>query len=493
MTSDVPLPCALFPPYVEPALYIRCYLIEFSARIFLPPLQLATIAPFNERPTPPPFDLTNFLDQSPFIPSLGPDFDLTDEVLSDLYSEMQPPGNKDETSTDISLAAMNVLFDQPHTLSEAQRFPPAGPSKYNTHNRSISLGSAPPVSEGAQHPVLSIPSLQHYPDTPMGHTHSPTTSRLSPGSPYQRHSSNSKKRMHDDNSEDEGQSSEMEPPGPNATEEEKKVYKRRLNTRAARRSRKKRVLESQSLREENSKLKTEIAVWKERAYMLERLLATHGIRCPNLSRWGCRLSIIFLINTDIPLSKVRSLGNLTDSDFPTDLTFISALFLSLLLGLHCFTLLYSVVYTRSFVDFARCPILYTRIRGPTYTFLLRRDFQCVVIPFNRYTLQYFYSLNYSGGTLFLFIYLIVEVRRSRPVRTLTSQRIIPTALQLSNHSTHWYQIFTPTLRSIPICRNTYQKIGAQKSAHQSELSMWWSIVTWHIRLSHFIPYSLTRY
>jgi hypothetical protein len=197
---------------------------------------------------------------------------------------MQPPGNTDETSTDISLAAMSVLFDQPHTLSGAQRFSPAGPSKYNTHNRSISLGSAPPVSEGAQHPVLSIPSLQLYPDTLMeSHSHSPTTSRLSPGSPYQR-LSNFKKRIHDDNSDDEAQSSEMEPPGPNATEDEKKLYKRRLNTRAARRSRKKRVLEAQSLREENSKLKTEIAVWKERAHMLERLLATHGIRSPNLSR-----------------------------------------------------------------------------------------------------------------------------------------------------------------------------------------------------------------
>lgn len=278
-----PLPCVLF----SGAIYIRCYLIEFL-RILRPPLQLATIAPFNEHPTPPPFDLTNFLDHSPFIPSLGPDFDLTDEVLSDLafdYSEMQPPGNTDETSTDISLAAMSVLFDQPHTLSEAQGFSSAGPSRYSTHNRSISLGSAPSVSEGAQHPGLSIPSLQLYPDTLMeSHAHSPTTSRLSPVSPYQRLSSNAKKRLHDDNSEDEAQSSEMEPPGPNATEDEKKLYKRRLNTRAARRSRKKRVLEAQSLREENSKLKTEIAVWKERAHMLERLLATHGIRSPNLSR-----------------------------------------------------------------------------------------------------------------------------------------------------------------------------------------------------------------
>jgi predicted RNase H-like nuclease (RuvC/YqgF family) len=52
------------------------------------------------------------------------------------------------------------------------------------------------------------------------------------------------------------------------------------NTLAARRSRAKKVNETQSLREEithlrkeNTELKTEIAIWKERAQTMERLLS----------------------------------------------------------------------------------------------------------------------------------------------------------------------------------------------------------------------------
>lgn len=198
---------------------------------------------------------------------------------------MQFPGENDDTSTGISLAAMGVLFDQqPHSsvsLQGTPMFPSTRPSKPNIHNRSISLGSASSLLEGTQQPVNALPSVQHYSDSVMRARAQLPTSHSSPGESYP---SKSKKRTYDDISEDEAQSSEVEAPGANATEEEKKAYKRRLNTRAARRSRKKRSLETQSLRDENAKLKTENAIWKERARMLERLLATHGIPCPSIPR-----------------------------------------------------------------------------------------------------------------------------------------------------------------------------------------------------------------
>ncbi|KAF8956465.1 hypothetical protein BDZ97DRAFT_1637210, partial [Flammula alnicola] len=74
-----------------------------------------------------------------------------------------------------------------------------------------------------------------------------------------------------------------EPLHPNATDQEKIAYKRRQNTLAARRSRRRRLAQFQKLEEDVARLNREKDIWKERALMMERMLSTHGLPCPNFS------------------------------------------------------------------------------------------------------------------------------------------------------------------------------------------------------------------
>jgi hypothetical protein len=83
---------------------------------------------------------------------------------------------------------------------------------------------------------------------------------------------------------DEEDELEEEPLHENATEQEKIQYRRRQNTLAARRSRKRRQLQFQKLEDEVVRLTREKDIWRERALMMERLLSTHGLPCPNFDR-----------------------------------------------------------------------------------------------------------------------------------------------------------------------------------------------------------------
>ncbi|KAF7298676.1 hypothetical protein MIND_00814800 [Mycena indigotica] len=71
-----------------------------------------------------------------------------------------------------------------------------------------------------------------------------------------------------------------EPPAANATDQEKIEYKRRQNTLAARRSRKRKVMHQQALEDAVERLTREKEVWRTRALMLSNLLRSHGITCP---------------------------------------------------------------------------------------------------------------------------------------------------------------------------------------------------------------------
>ncbi|KAF7324212.1 hypothetical protein MKEN_00644500 [Mycena kentingensis (nom. inval.)] len=71
-----------------------------------------------------------------------------------------------------------------------------------------------------------------------------------------------------------------EPPAVNASEQEKIEYKRRQNTLAARRSRKRKLMHQQALEEAVERLTREREIWRTRALMLANLLRSHGITCP---------------------------------------------------------------------------------------------------------------------------------------------------------------------------------------------------------------------
>ncbi|TFK26900.1 hypothetical protein FA15DRAFT_547011, partial [Coprinopsis marcescibilis] len=66
-------------------------------------------------------------------------------------------------------------------------------------------------------------------------------------------------------------------PGPNATEKEQIEWKRRQNTLAARKSRKRKLEHQQMLEKEVRELKTERDTWKTRTLTLQALLASHGV------------------------------------------------------------------------------------------------------------------------------------------------------------------------------------------------------------------------
>lgn len=72
-----------------------------------------------------------------------------------------------------------------------------------------------------------------------------------------------------------------EPLAPNATDQEKIDWRRRQNTLAARRSRKRKMAHQQYLEEAVEKLTVEKETWRTRAEMLKSLLSSHGIPCPD--------------------------------------------------------------------------------------------------------------------------------------------------------------------------------------------------------------------
>ena len=69
-------------------------------------------------------------------------------------------------------------------------------------------------------------------------------------------------------------------PAPNATDQEKIEWKRRQNTLAARRSRKRKMMNVQRLEETVERLTREREIWKTRALTLRQLLQSHQIVCP---------------------------------------------------------------------------------------------------------------------------------------------------------------------------------------------------------------------
>ena len=223
-----------------------------------------------------------------YLPVSDPD--LNNDLPGDSqfpYPTMQSP-KEERDINDFTLEAIGTIFEPPGASilshESSRLFSRNHAKSHIQHNRNISTESASSFTTLVEGPHLS-PTSRHtaLPSRlPAMHTRSISTGSNCSQSyePYPKQSPQSRKRA---NSDDEDHSEELEPLDPNATEEQKKEYKRRQNTLAARRSRARRALETLSLRDENARLKTENAVWKERALMMERLLATHGVPCPSFS------------------------------------------------------------------------------------------------------------------------------------------------------------------------------------------------------------------
>ncbi|KAJ7178742.1 hypothetical protein C8R43DRAFT_974299 [Mycena crocata] len=85
-----------------------------------------------------------------------------------------------------------------------------------------------------------------------------------------------KKRLHSI-AFDDADEEELGVLSPTASEAETIEYKRRQNTIAARKSRKRKLEHQQMLEDEVQTLKGEVAVWRERAMMAQEMLRGHGI------------------------------------------------------------------------------------------------------------------------------------------------------------------------------------------------------------------------
>lgn len=178
-------------------------------------------------------------------------------------------------------------------------------SHYQVNNNSNNLYQAAHMSSGGHGvaPAMSMTAAGYMSNPPQqGHHSHSVRRRISPDdllsmeAPTQSRryitpSSTSKKeyprfvagsmRPPSQPSDEEDDELTEEPPAANATDQEKIEWKRRQNTLAARRSRKRKMVYQQQLEVTVDRLTMEKEVWKTRALTLKQLLHSHGIPCPD--------------------------------------------------------------------------------------------------------------------------------------------------------------------------------------------------------------------
>ncbi|KAF8195058.1 hypothetical protein BJ912DRAFT_1040598 [Pholiota molesta] len=200
---------------------------------------------------------------------------------------MQPSLNKEDMSAQYDLSTISSLWD-PRMTTNDHNFGSVPNSSVMGHSRSISSESTssgygkntltrdhPSLNyQGAVNPNLYMP--QYAPGQSSGYLS--TSEKKEPPSAFLP----SRRRGASPRSDDDDELPD-EQLDPNATEQEKQAFKRRRNTLAARRSRHRRQVQFQKLEEDVARLNRERDIWKERALMMERMLSTHGLPCPNFS------------------------------------------------------------------------------------------------------------------------------------------------------------------------------------------------------------------
>jgi len=187
-----------------------------------------------------------------------------DNSENDLIYSLPPPFDISPSSASTDLDSM---FPSPSSLP---------------HSRSISSDSM--LEFVQRHPSLDCYKSNHTAG-PLQRSEQPTP-RLSVTPPTYRTqklpTSRRFSRSHPYSDDDEDP---LERPLPeNATEQEKIDWRRRQNTLAARKSRKRKQDQMQQLQDDVQRLSKEKDVWKERALMMKQLLISHGLPSPNFGR-----------------------------------------------------------------------------------------------------------------------------------------------------------------------------------------------------------------
>ncbi|KAJ4465700.1 hypothetical protein C8J55DRAFT_249549 [Lentinula edodes] len=168
-----------------------------------------------------------------------------------------PESQQDPQSSYIdpeSLSTSHHTFVNPSSVSRLQQQVPPSTSPTSSTGRG---------AIGMRH---GSPNSPHSPDIPL------------PQAPRPRRSPASRHLALPDDIDDE---SDDDPLPPNASERERTEWKKRRNTRAARRSRKRKMMYTERLEDQVEKLRTEKEIWRTRALTLRQLLKSHNLPCPD--------------------------------------------------------------------------------------------------------------------------------------------------------------------------------------------------------------------
>jgi hypothetical protein len=163
------------------------------------------------------------------------------------------------------------LYPSPRLPSSLSSFPSPAPSSSSlpsastsARRRSIATGTRKGLTPESLVPLDA-------PTQPRKYMSPSATSRKDLPAIFARKRSRSQAFEGDD------ELAEEEQLGPNATEKEQIEWKRRQNTLAARKSRKRKLLHQQELEESVERLTQEKEVWRTRALTLRQLLHSHGV------------------------------------------------------------------------------------------------------------------------------------------------------------------------------------------------------------------------
>lgn len=197
------------------------------------------------------------------------------------------PHKLDNSESDL-LFSLSSSFDiSPNLTSTEMTSMFSGSSPAFTHSRSISDSTPSFIQRNSAHPSPDLYKTNH---TVGPLRREQTSYRLSISPPCANRtqrfpgSSTSNKRSRSHTCSD-GDEETLDGPLPDdATEQEKIDWRRRQNTLAARKSRRRKQEHMQQLEEDVQRLSKEKDVWKERALMLKQLLISQGLPSPNFER-----------------------------------------------------------------------------------------------------------------------------------------------------------------------------------------------------------------
>ncbi|KAG5635591.1 hypothetical protein H0H81_010720 [Sphagnurus paluster] len=227
---------------------------EFSGDLF-PPMDYAEFS--TEKPTPPvpamslPDNLHTFTPESPMLhdfhrPSINPSAIYPSPISADLSSFPSPAPPVTQNLPKNRSAAQST---EPEVSSRRRSSGPTGTRKGVTPDALV------PVDAPTQPRKYVTPSATSRKEVPLVFA---------------------KKRARSTAfGDEEDEFTEVLPP--NATEKETIEYKRRQNTVAARRSRKRKLQYQQDLEQKVERLQRESDVWRTRATLCQNMLIQHGV------------------------------------------------------------------------------------------------------------------------------------------------------------------------------------------------------------------------